>query len=150
MFTSCAFIQTEPSILWVYAVVMFCFRTTSLSEGDEETCRASSSSAEIFRSETRIFLLLTWLFVSLSEGATASQHCPYHQHTHGHPTLLSGMQTWLTTRLNATKTSGKEMINIGKGGEKTILRPKNLEILGGSEKIRWDWEFCAWKMQTRC
>lgn len=89
-------------------------------------------------------------FVSLSEGGTALHHWPYHQHTHGHPTLHSGMQTWLTTRQNATMTSGKEMINIGKGGEKTILRPKNREILGGSEKIRWDWEFCAWKMQTRC
>ena len=132
--------------------VMFCLRTTSLSEGDEESCRASSS-AEMFRSENRIIVrkLLTWLyFVSLSEVDTALQHCPYHQHTHGHPTLHSGMRTWLTTRQNATMTSGKEMINIGRGGEKTILRPKNLEILGGSEKIRWDWEFCAWKMQTRC
>ena len=132
--------------------VMFCLRTTSLSEGDEETCRASSS-AEMFRSENRIIVrkLLTWLyFVSLSEVDTALQHWPYHQHTHGHPTLHSGMRTWLTTRQNATMTSGKGMINIGRGGEKTILRPKNLEILGGSEKIRWDWEFCAWKMQTRC
>ena len=43
------------SVSSMFAVVMFCLRTTSLSEGDEESCRASSS-AEMFRSENRIIV----------------------------------------------------------------------------------------------
>ena len=45
------------SVSSMFAVAMFCLRTTSLSEGDEESCRASaSSSAEMFRSENRIIV----------------------------------------------------------------------------------------------